>query len=108
MKVWAPEVDGPVYTVAAAVLGGWFLTLAWRLRRDQEKFDHMLEFARALPKLPAAGSTLPTARVAKTPLKLTVHAVGDLRAQQAHAQVVDALVLLKRRDDFLCEVLVRH
>jgi protoheme IX farnesyltransferase len=25
---------GPVYTVAAAVLGGWFLALAWRLRRD--------------------------------------------------------------------------
>jgi len=24
---------------------------AWRLRRDREKFDHMLEFARALPKL---------------------------------------------------------
>ena len=23
----------------------------WRLRRDREKFDHMLEFARALPKL---------------------------------------------------------
>jgi HlyD family secretion protein len=35
---------------------------------------------RALPKLPAAGSTIPTARVAKTPLKLTVHAIGDLRA----------------------------
>ncbi|MDP8936361.1 MAG: DNA topoisomerase IB [Actinomycetota bacterium] len=24
---------------------------AWRLRRDREKFDHMLEFARTLPKL---------------------------------------------------------
>lgn len=24
---------------------------AWRVRRDREKFDHMLEFARALPKL---------------------------------------------------------
>ena len=24
---------------------------AWRLRRDQEKFDHMLEFAAALPKM---------------------------------------------------------
>src|SRR5688572_7064604 len=27
---------------------------AWRLRRDQEKFDHMLEFAQALPTLRAA------------------------------------------------------
>lgn len=34
----------------------------------------------AVPKLPATGATIPTARVAKTPLKLTVHAVGDLRA----------------------------
>jgi multidrug resistance efflux pump len=35
---------------------------------------------RALPKLPAAGSTIQSARVARTPLNLTVHAVGDLRA----------------------------
>jgi len=28
----------------------------WRLRRDREKFDHMLEFARALPKLRHATS----------------------------------------------------
>ena len=34
----------------------------------------------AVPKLPDRGSGLPTARVAKSPLKLTVHAVGDLRA----------------------------
>jgi DNA topoisomerase-1 len=26
----------------------------WRLRRDQEKFDHMLEFARVLPRMRAA------------------------------------------------------
>ena len=34
----------------------------------------------AVPRLPARGSTVPTARVAKSPLKLTVHALGDLRA----------------------------
>ena len=34
----------------------------------------------ALPKLPERGTTVPTARVAKSPLKLTVHAVGELRA----------------------------
>ena len=34
----------------------------------------------AVPKLPDRGTAVPTARVAGTPLKLTVHAVGDLRA----------------------------
>ena len=34
----------------------------------------------AVPKLPESGSTVPTARVTKAPLKLTVHATGDLRA----------------------------
>lgn len=34
----------------------------------------------AVPKLPERGSTVPTGRVAKSPLKLTVHATGDLRA----------------------------
>lgn len=34
----------------------------------------------AVPKVPTSGSTLPTARVSKSPLKLTVHATGDLRA----------------------------
>ncbi|MGH9371883.1 MAG: efflux RND transporter periplasmic adaptor subunit [Vicinamibacterales bacterium] len=34
----------------------------------------------AVPTLPDRGSAVPTARVAKTPLKLTVHATGDLRA----------------------------
>ena len=34
----------------------------------------------AVPTLPERTSTLPTARVSKTPLKLTVHATGDLRA----------------------------
>lgn len=34
----------------------------------------------AVPALPERGSTVPTARVSKAPLKLTVHAVGDLRA----------------------------
>jgi heme o synthase len=32
--VAAGLVLGPVYTAAAALLGGWFLALAWRLRRD--------------------------------------------------------------------------
>jgi multidrug efflux pump subunit AcrA (membrane-fusion protein) len=34
----------------------------------------------AVPKLPDRGATIPTARVARTPLKLTVHATGELRA----------------------------
>jgi len=34
----------------------------------------------AVPKLPERHTTIPTARVAKTPLKLTVHGVGELRA----------------------------
>jgi multidrug efflux pump subunit AcrA (membrane-fusion protein) len=34
----------------------------------------------AVPKLPERGSSVPTGRVAKSPLKLTVHATGDLRA----------------------------
>ena len=34
----------------------------------------------AVPKLPDRGTTVPTARVTKSPLKLTVHATGDLRA----------------------------
>jgi HlyD family secretion protein len=34
----------------------------------------------AVPTLPERGSVVPTARVARTPLKLTVHATGDLRA----------------------------
>src|SRR5437763_7071659 len=29
---------------------------AWRTRRDQQKFDHMLEFARALPTLRGAAA----------------------------------------------------
>jgi HlyD family secretion protein len=34
----------------------------------------------ALPKLPASEHLMPTARVVKGPLKLTVHAIGELRA----------------------------
>jgi multidrug efflux pump subunit AcrA (membrane-fusion protein) len=34
----------------------------------------------ALPALPSSGDQTPTARIAKGPLKLTVHAVGELRA----------------------------
>ena len=36
--------------------------------------------ALAVPRLPARRTGVPTARVTKGPLKLTVHAVGDLRA----------------------------
>jgi len=34
----------------------------------------------AVPKMPERGSTVPTARVVKGPVRLTVHAAGDLRA----------------------------
>jgi multidrug efflux pump subunit AcrA (membrane-fusion protein) len=34
----------------------------------------------AVPRLPARGTTVPTTRITKGPLKLTVHATGDLRA----------------------------
>ncbi len=34
----------------------------------------------ALPKLPESGQITPTAKVVKGPLKLTVHAIGELRA----------------------------
>lgn len=34
----------------------------------------------AVPRLPDSGSTVPTTRLARTPLQLTVHATGDLRA----------------------------
>ncbi len=34
----------------------------------------------AVPRLPARGTGVPTTRVTKGPLKLTVHAIGDLRA----------------------------
>ncbi len=34
----------------------------------------------ALPKLPASGNLTPTARAIRGPLKLTVHAIGELRA----------------------------
>ena len=36
--------------------------------------------AMAVPRLPARTTTVPTTHVAKGPLKLTVHAIGDLRA----------------------------
>jgi HlyD family secretion protein len=41
----------------------------------------------AVPKLPERGSTVPTARVTKSPLKLTVHGTGDLRAGRTIALV---------------------
>lgn len=49
---------------------------AWKTRRDQEKFDHMLEFARALPSLRAAcardleGSELTRERVLACAVRL--------------------------------------
>jgi HlyD family secretion protein len=41
----------------------------------------------AVPRLPERGSTVPTARVTKSPLKLTVHGTGDLRAGRTIALV---------------------
>jgi hypothetical protein len=34
----------------------------------------------AVPRLPERGTTVPTARVARGPLSLTIHANGELRA----------------------------
>src|SRR5919112_1987278 len=45
----------------------------------------------AVPTLPARRNTVPTARVTKGPLKLTVHAVGDLRAGRTVTLVTPAV-----------------
>ncbi len=42
---------GPVYTAAAALLGGWFLVLAWRLRRDGTRRDAAVLFHYSLAYL---------------------------------------------------------
>ncbi len=42
---------GPLYTVAAAVLGGTFVLLAWRLRRDGTRRDAVLLFHYSLAYL---------------------------------------------------------
>jgi protoheme IX farnesyltransferase len=42
---------GPVYTAAAALLGGWFLVLAWRLRRDGTRHDAAVLFHYSLAYL---------------------------------------------------------
>jgi heme o synthase len=42
--VAAGLVLGPAYTVAAVLLGGWFLVLAWRLRRDGARRDAVALF----------------------------------------------------------------
>jgi HlyD family secretion protein len=45
----------------------------------------------AVPKLPERGTTIPTARVTKGPLNLTVHASGDLRAGRTMTLVAPAV-----------------
>ena len=45
----------------------------------------------AVPSLPARRDLVPTARVTKGPLKLTVHAVGDLRAGRTVTLVTPAV-----------------
>jgi HlyD family secretion protein len=45
----------------------------------------------AVPRLPDRGSTVPTARVVKGPLRLTVHAKGDLRAGRTLTLVAPAV-----------------
>ncbi len=42
---------GPVYTAAALLLGGWFLLLAWRLRRDGGRHDAVALFHYSLAYL---------------------------------------------------------
>ena len=45
----------------------------------------------AVPRLPERGSSTPTARVVKGPLKLTVHATGELRAGRTLTLVTPAV-----------------
>src|SRR3954447_15422744 len=45
----------------------------------------------AVPRLPARTSTLPTTRVSKGPLKLTVHANGELRAGRTVTLIAPAV-----------------
>jgi protoheme IX farnesyltransferase len=42
---------GPVYTVAAVVLGVWFLWLAWQLRRDTSRHNAVVLFHYSLAYL---------------------------------------------------------
>jgi protoheme IX farnesyltransferase len=42
---------GPIYTVAAALLGAWFLALAWRLSRSAERHDAAVLFHYSLAYL---------------------------------------------------------
>ena len=42
---------GPVYTVAAALLGGYFLFLAWQLRRHSSRRNAVLLFHYSLAYL---------------------------------------------------------
>ena len=54
--VWVcPHPNGHLQAVGTDAAGRrqYIYHLSWRLRRDQEKFDHMLEFARALPAMRA-------------------------------------------------------
>jgi multidrug efflux pump subunit AcrA (membrane-fusion protein) len=45
----------------------------------------------AVPRLPDRGTTVPTARLAKGPLQLTVHATGELRAGRTMTLVAPAV-----------------
>jgi HlyD family secretion protein len=45
----------------------------------------------AVPRLPERGTTVPTARLVKGPLQLTVHATGDLRAGRTMTLVAPAV-----------------
>ena len=52
--VWiCPHPNGHLQAVGIDAAGRkqYLYHLDWRRRRDQEKFDHMIEFARALPKV---------------------------------------------------------
>ena len=54
--VWVcPHPNGHLQAVGTDAAGRrqYIYHLSWRVRRDQEKFDHMLEFARALPAMRA-------------------------------------------------------
>jgi DNA topoisomerase-1 len=53
-EVWiCPYPNGHIQAIGVDAAGRrqYLYHQQWRRRRDQEKFDHMLEFARALPKL---------------------------------------------------------
>src|SRR5687767_10650872 len=53
-NVWiCPHANGHLQAVGTDAAGRkqYLYHQAWRERRDQEKFDHMIEFAQSLPKI---------------------------------------------------------